>query len=616
MNETWISLADIQSNCLKKNVESARQFQPQLLNKVYPYRENISEYSIYRLGDQQFACRHQMDDSLFEIYPMKGFHQYLKKLYERTRVFLNRGIDLIFIAGTGFGYLLSHLEQDYRGNLAKGFVVVENRPELIWAQWMLFDCTHLLESNQVYWAISLFIQPELDALIDHEAFFLIPEQKTFIVPERNMMGKERNEFQAISRWFSGFRKQKMESFQPQQIHFSQRMQQSPDLEQGCIWSVATPLAYAHTPLMRSLMMGFKQLGWKAQLLELHDAFSTRFKVNRDLFESAPDLIATINNTAATFLSDRIQRPRISWFLDNPKYFKSESFIEELNIMDHIFFCDRTYGTEFENLPIASHQFFPSFSILNDVGAPREEFRAPIMFVGNYHDLGPFFKGLNSSQKEHVVELLHSNIQDPTRDIHQLMIDLKTPESVAGHLQQQAQTFVSTISRPIDPSVHLEYFIYAMANGYKRQTYVSALLDRGIVVYGPESWLTLLGEKHAHQYRGWLPSEHLADAYVSAKVCLNIHSLQCPTSLNPRDFDILAARACLITDEVEDIHHGYLNPGEDLMVFKTVEALVEQIDELLESPQKREELIQHGHQTYLQHHTPEKRAQKMLECIRG
>ena len=44
-----------------------------------------------------------------------------------------------------------------------------------------------------------------------------------------------------------------------------------------------------------------------------------------------------------------------------------------------------------------------------------------------------------------------------------------------------------------------------------------------------------------------PYHDLADAYASADVCLNIHSIQCPTCLNPRDFDVLMATGCLLSD---------------------------------------------------------------------
>ena len=113
----------------------------------------------------------------------------------------------------------------------------------------------------------------------------------------------------------------------------------------------------------------------------------------------------------------------------------------------------------------------------------------------------------------------------------------------------------------------------------------------------------------------LAHEQLADAYASARLCLNIHSLQCPTCLNSRDFDVLTAKGCLVSDEVEDLHAGLLEPGLDCATFQSAEELQETVRDLLSNAEKREAMREQGHQTCREKHTPAHRAGIILDLVK-
>jgi len=364
-----------------------------------------------------------------------------------------------------------------------------------------------------------------------------------------------------------------------------------------------------------MIEGFRNIGWRGRLLEINDAFTTRNRVHLDLVEYVPDLIVTINNASSTFLASSVRRPRLCWALDNPRYFQPDQFQDLLGEMDHVFYCDRTYGDVFSGVRTGSKQQLTVSSTLFQKGVYRDDLAAPIMFVGNFHAAAPYLCDLNPTQRDGAYEILDYCITHPLQTAQDAIAALNPSAELIHRLREKSNAFAASIQRLLPPDVRLEYFLYALANGHKRVKYVRALLDRGIVLYGPETWLPILGKNHAAQFRGWLPYDRLADAYVSAELCLNIHSLQCPTCLNVRDFDVLSAGGCLVADEVEDMNRGILQPEIDLFSFQNEKDLIAKVDELLTFPEKRRQLREQGHETFMQRHTPAHRAEEILAVLR-
>ena len=181
--------------------------------------------------------------------------------------------------------------------------------------------------------------------------------------------------------------------------FREQMKQPPDLHSGTIWSVVTPDAYVHTPMMKALTTGFEQAGWRQRVLEVRDGFSTRFKISRHLVDSAPDLMLVCNTPSSSLISAAIRRPRICWMLDHPQHFSMNLFHQKTTPQDFIFYIDRSYAPYFESLNAAVHQYLPACPSLLQTGQGREEFRAPIMFVGSLPHTDSLLQGMSDRQKE-------------------------------------------------------------------------------------------------------------------------------------------------------------------------------------------------------------------------
>ena len=614
--ECWFRVDPENFPCLEKNLALFQQRYPESAETVRSGFQRLKEYEFLLLENQQWACRVQVGDEFFCLYDPQNFQRRLQRSLENGLYQIRKGTDLLVIAGAGLNYLASHLEPDIRGDFAKGLLLVETRPELLLAQFCLWDCRILLESTQLLWVIGEPMIPILENLFLRERLYQLREPSLGMVPERNLTVDEKEQYRQIAPWFHSFQKQRFPELRSRIEAFHQRVKESPNLETGCIWAVSPPDAYAHTPLIRSLMGGFSEQGWKARLFEIQDGFSTRFRVAEDIIDSTPDVVLTCNTASKTFLAPGIARPCICWFLDHPYHYNPRSLETLFAPRDFVFYIDRTYAPCFANASVGAHRFLPAVSSFTREGRFREEFAVPILFVGSYDDVSAWVEPLSPKGKEAVFQLVDFLIRFPIRTAREVAVELRIAEEILEEIRKVAQAFTENLRRDFtDGERRMEYFLYALANSYKREQYVRALLDRGVVVYGPETWLSALGSQYASQYRGWLPMEHLADVYASAKVCLNIHSLQCPTCFNPRDFDVLAAGGCLLSDYIEDMDRGILDAGRDFVSFRSPEELRSVVDRLLGDKKLRESLRQQGRVTFLQRHTPAHRAAEMIRVIR-
>ncbi len=615
-NENWFRLGPSKSEYLRSNLKHFQKRFPEQIENIHNSSAKLDSYEFLAIEGRCYACRTHDSDNILLLYNPRTLLQNHNRSIESAQKFFQRGVSLMIIAGSGLGYLAHSLERNIQKDVSKGLVLVENRPELILAQFCLYDCERLLNSPQLFWAVGEALYSVMESLFKRESLYQLNIQQIVSVPERSLTKEERILYGKLPQWYSSTRKYYLHSFQEKRERFDRRMKEPPDLNTGRIWGITHPDAYAHTPLLRSLMSGFEQQGWSKHILEIKDGFSARFRVIEHLVDTAPDAILVCNTPSEQFINRSIHRPRIVWFLDDPRHYNNETFAESFMKQDHIFYIDRTYGSLLQKTHAGSHHFLPATSSFTSPGTSIKELAAPILFVGSYDNTSFYRDYALKTEWEETAALLEALIQQPTIPTHELMEQFKIKEAIYRKIQIIANDFVKTIQRTFYSDTHrLEYFLYNLANSFKREKYVRALLDQGIVVYGPESWREVLGEKYKNQFKGWMSPKKLADAYASATICLNIHSLQCPTCFNPRDFDILATKGCLLSDWVADMEEEILKPDRDLISFRNEKELVQKIETLLQEHDLRHEISETGYRTFHQRHTPAHRASKILELIR-
>jgi len=614
LNERWFRLNPEQSQFYPFNRDRFRERHPEAAVAVEAKGAGLADYEFLQVGPDRYACR--LRENQRPLYDAANFKQRLETAFSNAMTLYQRGAELLAIAGAGLGYAASHLEEAIRPNHALGMILVENRPELILAQWCLFDCLPLIESTQVYWAVGEPFRPALERVVMDECLYRVREGGLVSFPERILTSDERREFRSIESWFAERQKQAVPLVQQKQTAFFARMAEAANLDSGAVWGVAEPDAYAHTPLIRSLMGGFETLGWKQRLLEIKDGFSTSFRVAESLIDASPDLILVCNDASGSFLSKEIRRPRVCWFLDRPDYYGSHALERDLSPRDFAFYLDRHYASAFEEANAGCCRFMPATSSFTGSGVRRDDLSVPILFVGSYQDVSLQLSEFTSKQKDEILELCDVRIQSPTISCQKAIEAAGLSEETLEAVKRQAQIYTAHIQNRFPSDMkQIDYYLYSLSNSVKRERTVKALLEFGIVVYGPDSWRSVLGTQYASQFKGWLKGEALADVYASADICLNVHSLQCPTCLNPRDFDVLTAGGCLVSDWVEDMDRDLIQPGLDCLTYRNEDELRDVVQELLDDPDRRESMREHGHATFFEHHTPAHRAQEILSIVK-
>lgn len=140
-------------------------------------------------------------------------------------------------------------------------------------------------------------------------------------------------------------------------------------------------------------------------------------------------------------------------------------------------------------------------------------------------------------------------------------------------------------------------------GYKSRTFdkwLIPLLSRDknyrVKIFGNQAW-------GVSQYCGFLPEEEVKHLFSSAKVCPNLsepHSQDLGYDVIERPFKLLAAKACVLSDYVEDLYK--LFPDGEIHFAKTPEEFVDKLDVLLSDQKLRVESAMAGYENVLKHHT--------------
>ncbi|MBI1388170.1 MAG: glycosyltransferase [bacterium] len=617
MNKTgcssWFTLHPGDSPHWRLNLDECRRRDARLAERVDNAASRLAEWEFIELGVRQYSARPCGEGA--PLYPLDRFLPALQGAFDRARLFYQRGAALLIVAGSGLNYLASHLEDMIRGDFRLGVIVAETRAELIAAQFHLFDARPLLQSHQVFWAVGDPLQAEFAALLERESLYNEPPARLAVLPERALSPEESAAFRSLPQTYAAERERLMKEYQSIRASFQQTMQRPPDLRSGAAWAFLNPDAYAHTPLMKSMLDGLAELGMKKTPLSISDGFASRFQLAEHITRAQPDLMLFCNSASSGYVNHDLPRPRATLMLDNPQHYSPEALREELGPRDCVFYFDRTWKPFFETTHAGAIQFMPAYSTFTRPGAAFEDLRAPIVFVGSHTPVAEYLVGVREPALSQLRAAAEYKIANPCATYEEIVLGADCGDEAAARLIELGERYTGAIQRPFTgPEARADYFLYALANSVKRERYVGALADLGIVVYGPDSWRGVLGESRAAQVKGWIDSSELPCVYASADLCLNIHSLQCPTCFNVRDFDALAAGACLLGDFVADMNEGLLTPGEDFVMYNSPGQLRELAMVLLENRELRRSIAAAGNETYKARHTPRHRAQALLDGI--
>lgn len=515
---------------------------------------------------------------------------------------------------------LSTIYPAYAGNEKTGILFIQPGLQSLYHAFQYSDYRELILSPFIFWITGNNWQKQLEELIRERLLFLLsPGDFLFVNPAGDSPMEE-----TIRRFFC-------QQFPIAKVEYSKKQfffLQSVSLQEKIplrIWLHIEEKSPVYAGLTHSWARAFRKLGAEVFLSDFKMSWRMEEKILSEFMQFSPHLAFFLNGPSQAVLeylgfskewAAAIPCRRITWYVDNPLYLSTYSSDSGHCRQDDIAVMDETYCSLFEPVGAKSLFHLPQACMIEKRGTVREEYRFPIVYVGNIVNPSDYVNSLSLDIRGVVMELIRRRWATPKVSFMALMDELRLSSLVISELSVCAEkmNWEKLGKKLITPELNIDYFLYVVATFYTRWEAVKALLPLGLHVFGPNEWLPLLGDRYRDRHHGLIGYNDLPDCYATAGINLNFHSLQCPTALNSRDFDVPAAGGFLLSDWVEDFEKGYLLDNEHLCVARNPEDFVQKAEYYLSHEEDRRSLAESGHEWVLQRHTFLHRAQFLLKYL--
>lgn len=387
-------------------------------------------------------------------------------------------------------------------------------------------------------------------------------------------------------------------------------------------------------IMRDLAAGFESLGHCVQFVdtqnvphaELDDAMTaTRnelvaFKPHFAVFYNSGGLLLTPPGIPETgkgrHLLEALQIPCAALFFDSPLL---PVFLQDISILHasplyNLFVWDRRYIEilkarfgQAHYLPLGTNPdvFFPR--------GPDPEHAADVAFIGSVAD-SPDFDAQRAAQGwpaplvSVAAQMFNMWKTTGNTDLEALLNAIlnRTQPQLADALRRFAQ----------NPEQHtmFQQSILGQIARHQRWEAIRALPPVKVSVYGGPGWNALgldhVSAKQPVDYHTQTPA-----VYSSAKINLNISSIQLAAALNQRAFDVPACGGFLLTDLREDAATLF-TPGHDIAVYASLDDLKEKTSYYLDHEDERLAMAARARERVLREHTWAHRAQSIIQALRS
>jgi len=618
----WQTISSLPADGWRAFLEGLRQRNPDMAQNLQKHEPLLDTLDAARDENGNWIARARLPDGERLLVPSDRLKERCKAQSSALRAAVQKGAKLVVISGLGIGHLCHDVEQFLGGTT--GFLIVEDDPVRVLVASTLYDLSSLVQSRNVLWAVGEDVQERMLRLCRENCVFLLPfDRIEYVLGAMPLEAGEAQHYSALVAYLPKLLEPELSAFDRSVEGFISTSSKPPE-SPGLVWGYHHPRAFIHLPLLQSLLRGFEAHGWRTQCDLAGDDFASSLRLASSVVHAVPDLYLFLNGPSRAYLMDvglsgsaerEIARPRISWIVDDLSLSGAPELQQGYTIRDHVFCIDRTYLDSFAGCGARTVSHLPGAPSVAGRGTCQPKWAAPVSFVGNVHDMTPYLERFSGTAKEWVRTIARHKQQSRMTPFPQLIAAESPSESVRGEVQDAAEEFHSTTAKAIgDRDQVLAYFLYVVSNYFYRRNVVLGLLPLGLRVFGPESWLTILPPDYRDRYGGFVSPEDAADAYVSADLSLSLHSFQCPTCLNPRDYDIIMAGGCLLADWVEDFDRGFFVPNSEVALFRSEEEAVETARDLLDDPDRREAMKSAARERLLREHTMQHRVERILEAL--
>jgi spore maturation protein CgeB len=362
---------------------------------------------------------------------------------------------------------------------------------------------------------------------------------------------------------------------------------------------------------RECIRGFQALGHNVVTVEYRDGdMATIGGVQKALVTQRPDFIFTVNLRGVDSrgvvgdMAVRTGIPLVVWFVDSPDFILSAETLPPTSVTT-FFLWDRSYLTHLQRLGYRSF-FLPLAAdpILAQAAHPQERFRSRISFVGN------------SLVSDFLSRLAVKFPRSPATEELMGRAVSAILEHRGGQLAALDQIITESGGLLPDGEALLFFRAYAVhsATTRYRTMLLERLLPHDLTFFGdPPGWQEIFGQginaKPDVHYFSETPA-----VYASSQVNFNATSLQMPTTVNQRVFDVPLCGGFLLTDRQEVLSE--LFHEDEVAVYEGKDDVAEKALYYLGHPEICHKIAEKARQRVVREHTYERRMGELLNLLWG
>lgn len=621
----WKPLLEHHRRRLDLHTHLLQQHRPDFLASLGNLREYTHHLEIIEEDGNLIGARSNTQAGIRTLLPQEQGSILVQQQRSAIHGPFERGARWLILSGIGIGQSLLMALPMLDKFPSAGVLAWEPDPYAWTAFFALFDARHVIENtDRLFLFAGDTIHEQTISFLRERRLFLFPPEKTaYLLGALPVAPQYTERYIEQAKSLAKYLNAESARYEPVLSSFMGRAKAPLTSLPRSAWGCAMGRAYIHFPLARAFMEGFARRGLSTHLEPFDASFGRSFAALGSLFETSPDLLFSLNIWPSALLYDlglpletieSMTAPRVCWMVDDTLLYEDSGPAGQPGERDFIFYCDRTYQKRLQEFPCHT-AYLPPATLFNRPGNPREEYAADISYVGSLPPVQGILHALSPMCIEILERVERQRRQDPTVSFRAILDRLQPSSEQRKFIEEAAATFCRTTNKGFTQSeAELEYFLYNTATYFKRLKTAEVFLPLGIRIFGPPSWRDALPMEYRSRYGGFIDFQNLADCYASSKICLNVHSHQCPTCLNVRDFDIPMAGSVALGDWVEDAEHGLLESGTEFLTYRTVEEGVELARRYLNDCDAREAIRRRGQERVIREHTYERRAETVLAAI--
>jgi len=357
--------------------------------------------------------------------------------------------------------------------------------------------------------------------------------------------------------------------------------------------------------------GFRSLGHRVATLDYRDAGARIDAFQQALLEQRPDLVFTVNGLGLDregVMADMLARLRIPlalWFVDSPEFILHGDALPSRELTG-VFLWDRSYlgfvealGYRSSWLPLAADEAL--------AGAARFDgrYHASLSFVGN--SLASGFLSRLGSRFPSGCEL---------SELAERAMEAVLLAPRGGQLQALDRMLEGVDALPPGSEERLffrAYVLHGSTTLYRIGLLRNILPLKPSFFGDPEGWRRLFGlEISVHPDVNYFAET--PRVYASSDISFNATSLQMPTAVNQRVFDVPLCGGFLLTDQQDDLFE--LFDAEELATYQGDGDVADQARFYLERPELRGKIAGKARERVLREHTYRQRMGRVVEVMLG